>query len=108
MLSCPCLLYTSRPDGIYIESQDVIEDIFWSREALRKCFENKYKNKFVYAQALTRGTGSNEEYLLLHLETQCKMGIRDRYYTVWRIASMDIVKVFGTNLKKYRTAMRCV
>ena len=51
-----------RPDGIYIESQDVIEDIFWSREALRKCFEKKYKNKFVYAKALTRGTGSNEEF----------------------------------------------
>lgn len=27
------------------------------------------------------------------------------YYGVWRIASMDIVKVFGNNLKKYRTAI---
>lgn len=51
-----------RFDGIYIESQDVIENVFWSREALRKCFEKKYKNKFVYAKALTRGTGSNEKF----------------------------------------------
>ena len=29
---------------------------------MRKCFEKKYKNKFVYAKALTRGTGSNEEF----------------------------------------------
>lgn len=51
-----------RSDGIYIASQEMIEDIFWSREALRKCFEKKYKNKFVYAKALTKGTGSNEEF----------------------------------------------
>jgi hypothetical protein len=49
-------------DGIYIESESGIEDIFWSRDALRKCFEKKYKNKFVYAKALSRGTGSSEEF----------------------------------------------
>ena len=26
------------------------------------------------------------------------------YYVLWRIATMDIIKVFGDNLKKYRTA----
>ena len=51
-----------KSDGIYIESQDGIENVFWSREALRKSFEKKYKNKFVYAKALTRGKGSNEEF----------------------------------------------
>ncbi len=51
-----------EPDGIYIESQDGIEDVFWSREVLRKCFEKKYKNKFVYTKALARGTASNEEF----------------------------------------------
>lgn len=51
-----------KPDGIYIESQDVIENVFWSREALRKCFEKKYKNKFVYAKAWNRGAGSHEEF----------------------------------------------
>lgn len=51
-----------KHDGIYIESKEIIEDVFWSKETLRMCFEKKYKNKFVYAKALTRGTGSNEEF----------------------------------------------
>lgn len=49
-------------DGIYIESEDVVENIFWSREALKACFEKKYKNKFVYAKALSQGEGANEEF----------------------------------------------
>lgn len=51
-----------RSDGIYIESQDTVENVFWSKDALKKCFEKKYKNKFVYAKALTRGTDTNEEF----------------------------------------------
>lgn len=51
-----------QEDGIYIVSQDGIENIFWSREALKKCFEKKYKNKFVYAKAYNRGNGSVEEF----------------------------------------------
>ena len=51
-----------KPDGVYIESQNVIEDIFWSKETLKKCFEKKYKNKFVYAKALSRGAYTNEEF----------------------------------------------
>ncbi len=51
-----------EPDGIYIESQDTVENVFWSRDVLRKCFEKKYKNKFVYAKALSKGEGSNEEF----------------------------------------------
>ena len=49
-------------DGIYIMSEDGIEEIFWSREMLRVSFEKKYKNKFVYAKALSRGEGASEEF----------------------------------------------
>ena len=51
-----------KEDGIYIENQNEIENIFWSREALKKCFEKKYRNKFVYAKALNKGTGVDEEF----------------------------------------------
>lgn len=49
-------------DGIYIESEEGVENIYWSRDALKKCFEKKYKNKFVYAKAQSRGNGSAEEF----------------------------------------------
>lgn len=49
-------------DGIYIMSEDGIENVFWSRDALKKCFERKYKNKFVYAKAQSRGTGASEQF----------------------------------------------
>ena len=54
-----------RKDGIYIESEEGLENIYWSREALRKCFEKKYKNKFVYAKAESRGAGALEEFRFL-------------------------------------------
>ena len=56
------LKITCAADGIYIECEDGVENIFWSREALKACFEKKYKNKFVYAKALSRGEGANEEF----------------------------------------------
>lgn len=49
-------------DRIAIESENGLEDIYWDREELRKSFNKKYKNKFVYAKALSRGTGANEEF----------------------------------------------
>ena len=49
-------------DGIYIESEEGIENAFWSRSALKRCFEKKYKNKFVYAKADSRGEGAFEEF----------------------------------------------
>lgn len=52
--------------GIYIESEDGVENIYWSRETLKKCFEKKYKNKFVYAKALSRGEGSLEEFKFIN------------------------------------------
>lgn len=38
------------------------EYAFWSREMIKKAFEKKYKNKFVYAKAKARGDGKNEQF----------------------------------------------
>jgi hypothetical protein len=57
MLKIVCLA-----DRISIASQDGIEEVYWSRETLKKCFEKKYKNKFVYAKAESRGAGQYEEF----------------------------------------------
>lgn len=51
-----------KEDGIYIESELGVENVFWSRAALKKCFEKKYKNKFVYAKAQSRGVSADEEF----------------------------------------------
>lgn len=48
--------------GIYVESQNIIENVYWPRENLKNQFEKKYKNKFVYAKALNRGKGASEEF----------------------------------------------
>lgn len=47
---------------ISIASELEIENVYWTRDALKRAFERKYKNKFVYAKALSRGTGANEEF----------------------------------------------
>jgi len=49
-------------DKISIANQNEIENVFWDRTALRRAFEKKYKNKFVYAKAESRGSGANEEF----------------------------------------------
>lgn len=49
-------------DGIYIQSQCGTENVYWSRATLKRCFEKKYKNKFVYTKALSRGVGVDEEF----------------------------------------------
>jgi len=59
------LKFTCLPDGIYIESEAGIENIYWSRDALKTQFEKKYKNKFVYAKADSRGEGASEEFRFL-------------------------------------------
>ena len=53
---------TCLENGVYLESEEGIEDIFWSRELLKNSFEKKYKNKFVYVKAESRGTGAQEEF----------------------------------------------
>ena len=49
-------------EKISIASQSEIESVYWTREALKRGFEKKYKNKFVYVKAESRGTGANEEF----------------------------------------------
>ena len=49
-------------DKISVESQNGVENVYWKKETLKKCFEKKYKNKFVYAKANSRGTGAAEEF----------------------------------------------
>ena len=52
-------------DAIYIESEEGLEDIYWPRTTLKRCFEKKYKSKFVYAKAEARGIGADEEFRFL-------------------------------------------
>lgn len=49
-------------NGLFIVSEAGAEKVFWSRDALKKCFMKKYKNKFVYAKAHSRGTGAAEQF----------------------------------------------
>lgn len=49
-------------EKISIESEIGIEKVFWNRENLRRSFDKKYKNKFVYAKAQSRGSGSSEQF----------------------------------------------
>ena len=49
-------------DKISIASETEIENVFWDRKTLKVAFEKKYKNKFVYAKAECRGSGTNEEF----------------------------------------------
>lgn len=49
-------------DKIYIKDHDEQKVAYWSSDAVRKAFEKKYKNKFVYAFAESRGSGRNEEF----------------------------------------------
>lgn len=47
---------------IAIASELGVENVFWDKQSLQKAFEKKYKNKFVYAKAESRGVGANEEF----------------------------------------------
>lgn len=47
---------------IAIASEMGTENVYWDREKLRKAFEKKYKNQFVYAKAQARGDGAAEEF----------------------------------------------
>lgn len=50
------------PSKISIIADDNIEYAYWTREQLKIAFEKKYKGKFVYAKAHSRGSGANEEF----------------------------------------------
>lgn len=57
------LKFTCDSDAIYIESEEGIENVYWTKQDLKRQFEKKYKNKFVYAKAESRGSGAFEEFL---------------------------------------------
>lgn len=50
------------PEKLSVASESETENVFWAREALRKRFNQKYRNKFVYAKAEARGSGADEEF----------------------------------------------
>lgn len=50
------------PTKISIIAENGKEYAYWTRDALKKAFEKKYKNKFVYAKAESQGSGSNEQF----------------------------------------------
>lgn len=50
------------PEKISIIAEDGVEYAYWTRDQLKKAFEKKYKNKFVYAKAQSRGSGASEEF----------------------------------------------
>jgi hypothetical protein len=56
------LKVSCTPTKISIIADDNIEYAYWTREQLKISFEKKYKGKFVYAKAHSRGSGSNEEF----------------------------------------------
>lgn len=47
---------------ISIIAEDGKEYAYWTRDKLKEAFEKKYKGKFVYAKAHSRGSGANEEF----------------------------------------------
>lgn len=47
---------------ISIIAEDGKEYAYWTRDKLREAFEKKYKGKFVYAKAYSRGSGANEKF----------------------------------------------
>ena len=49
-------------DGIYFESQNGIENIYYKKKTLRECFDRKYCGTFVYAYADSNGRGVNEKF----------------------------------------------
>lgn len=50
------------PEKISIASETGVENVFWNRNALKRSFDRKYKNKFVYAKAQSRGSGASEQF----------------------------------------------
>jgi hypothetical protein len=49
-------------DRIHIVSELGTENVYWSHDKLDKVVKKKFKNKLVYVKALSRGSGSNEEF----------------------------------------------
>lgn len=59
------LKVTCDPTKVSIVAEDGKSYAYWTREQLKKTFEKKYKNKFVYAKAQSRGSGASEEFMFI-------------------------------------------
>lgn len=49
-------------EKISIIAEDNLEYAYWTKEQLKTAFEKKYHNKFVYAKALSKGVGKDEQF----------------------------------------------
>ncbi|MCL2774105.1 MAG: MvaI/BcnI family restriction endonuclease [Oscillospiraceae bacterium] len=49
-------------ERIYIANEKEIEKVYWDKESLRKAFNKKYTNKFVYVKAESRNDNKIEEF----------------------------------------------
>ena len=56
------LIIVCDPKKISIVAEDGKAYAYWTRDKLKKAFEKKYKNKFVYAKAKSRGSGASEQF----------------------------------------------
>ncbi|MDR1663401.1 MAG: MvaI/BcnI family restriction endonuclease [Clostridiales bacterium] len=56
------LKISCEKDGIYFESQEGLENIYYRRETLQRCFNRKYRGIFVYAYADSKGRGRTEAF----------------------------------------------
>ena len=56
------LIIVCDPAKISIVAEDGKAYAYWNREQLKIAFEKKYKNKFVYAKAESRGSGADEQF----------------------------------------------
>lgn len=56
------LIVVCDDSRISIVAEDDEVYAYWTKEELKKAFEKKYKNKFVYAKAHSQGSGSSEQF----------------------------------------------
>lgn len=56
------LIVICDSDKIAIVAEDKKVYAYWTRDQLKEAFEKKYKNKFVYAKALSQGEGASEQF----------------------------------------------
>lgn len=56
------LIVVCDDSRISIVAEDDEVYAYWTKEKLKKAFEKKYKNKFVYAKAHSQGSGSSEQF----------------------------------------------
>jgi hypothetical protein len=56
------LIIVCSASKVSIVAEDDKEYAYWTRDQLKKAFEKKYKNKFVYAKAHSRGSGASEQF----------------------------------------------